>query len=156
MSTLPYPQYENPNGWNSLLPPREPAPPPNEDRAADVLVVGGGFTGLAAARRWAELRTDADIVVVDSSEIGEGNPGRNSGFLLEITLANDADAAQLARMRQCNQLLSKTMHQIRDAVFDGVIDCAIERAGTYRAAAGRARSSAKPRSRSFSERSGRL
>ncbi len=154
MSTSPYPQYESPNGWNSLLPPRESAPPPGEDVVADVLVVGGGFTGLAAARRWAELRPDASIVVIDSSDIGEGNPGRNSGFLLEISLANDADAAQLGRMRQCNQLISRTMHRIRDDVFDGGIDCAIERAGTYRAAAGRAGSDALRKYRAFLDAAG--
>lgn len=149
MSTFPYPQYENRSGWNSLLPPREPAPPPGEDRQVDVLVVGAGFTGLAAAQRWAELRPAASIAVIDSSEIGEGNPGRNSGFLLEIALANDADSSQVARMQQCNQLISNAMRRIRNAVFDGGIDCAIERAGTYRAAAGDAGLDALRRYREF-------
>ena len=136
MSAPTYPDFENRSGWNWLLPP--PALPDRleTDTTADVAIIGAGYTGLAAARRWADERRDEQIVIVDSSEVGEGNPGRNSGFLLEISLANDADPAQMARLAQCNQLISATMNRLRDAVYDGGIDCAIERAGTYRAAAG--------------------
>lgn len=137
MRTSPYPDYENRSGWNSLLPERAAGATLEDDISADLVVVGAGFTGLAAARRWAEIHRDARVVILESSEIGEGNPGRNSGFLLEISLANDADPTQLARMHNCNRLIGATMNGIRDAVFDGGIDCAIERAGTYRAAAGR-------------------
>lgn len=44
------------NGWSAIL---EPLAPPNRcdgDGRADWVVVGGGFTGLAAARRLSELR----------------------------------------------------------------------------------------------------
>lgn len=132
-----FPAYERLSGWNRLLPARTPGAALEQDADVDLVVIGGGFTGIAAAARWAELKPDARIAVVEASEIGEGNPGRNSGFLLEISLANDADAAQLERMHACNQLIGMTMNRLRDAVFDSGIDCAIEHAGTYRAAAGR-------------------
>jgi glycine/D-amino acid oxidase-like deaminating enzyme len=136
MRASTYPDYENRSGWNSLLPGRAAGAALEADTTADLVVVGAGFTGLAAARRWADIHRDARVVVLESSEIGEGNPGRNSGFLLEISLANDADPEQLARMHNCNRLIGATMNHIRDAIFDGGIDCAIEHAGTYRAAAG--------------------
>lgn len=132
-----FPDYERSSGWNRLLPARTPGAALEQDAEVDLVVIGGGFTGIAAAGRWAELNPDARIAMVEASEIGEGNPGRNSGFLLEISLANDADPAQLERMQACNQLISMTMNRMRDAVYDGGIDCAIEHAGTYRAAAGR-------------------
>ena len=154
MRTPTYPQYESRSGWNRLLPPRGSVLRLENDLTADLAVVGGGFTGFAAARRWAELRPDANVVVIDSSEIGEGNPGRNSGFLLEISLANDADAKKLTQMQHCNQLLSGTMNRIRNAVFDGGIDCAIERAGTYRAAAGDPGRAALARYRQFLDAAG--
>ena len=136
-STSSFPDYERSSGWNRLLPARTPGTSLEQDVDADLIVIGGGFTGIAAAGRWAELNPDARIAMVEASEIGEGNPGRNSGFLLEVSLANDADPAQLERMQACNQLISMTMNRMRDAVYDGGIDCAIEHAGTYRAAAGR-------------------
>ncbi len=151
MSRLPYPDYENASGWNRLLPPRTDVLTLTADNRADVVVIGAGFTGIAAARRWSQHRPDDYVVVIDSSEVGEGNPGRNSGFLLEIALANDADASQMDRMAACNRLISDAMKRLRDAVFDGGIDCAIERSGTFRAAAGRSGAGALERYRDFLE-----
>ena len=56
-----------------------------------MVIIGAGFTGIACANRWQALDPNAKIVLIDASEIGEGNPGRNSGFMLEIALAEDAE-----------------------------------------------------------------
>ncbi|MEM6606888.1 MAG: FAD-dependent oxidoreductase, partial [Pseudomonadota bacterium] len=78
-----YPSYKTLCGWNALLPSRTPSPVLEGDQSADVVVVGAGFTGVACARQWQRLSSHSRVVVIDSSEVGEGNPGRNSGFLLE-------------------------------------------------------------------------
>ena len=133
---MSYPRYQNVCGWNRLLPPRTPEPQLAGDEVADVVVVGAGYTGLAAADRWAGLRPDDAVILIDAADVAEGSAGRNSGFLLEITLANDADPNALERLRECNELISATMRRLRDRVFDGGIDCTIEHSGVYRAAAG--------------------
>jgi glycine/D-amino acid oxidase-like deaminating enzyme len=46
---------------------------------ADVVVVGAGFTGLAAAARLASL--GKHTVVIDSGGLGEGASGRNAGMI---------------------------------------------------------------------------
>ena len=46
---------------------------------ADVVVVGAGFTGLAAAARLSAHGLQA--VVVDSGSLGEGASGRNAGMI---------------------------------------------------------------------------
>jgi len=138
MARHTYPRYLNRCGWNALLPARDAGPALEGDRLADLVVVGAGYTGFGAARRWAELNPSHEIVIIDSSEVGEGSPGRNSGFLLEISLANDADPTQMARMRECNELIGATMRRICDLVEEHRIDCQLERAGTFRAAAGEA------------------
>ena len=46
---------------------------------ADVVVVGAGFTGLAAAARLAAH--GKHVVVVDSGALGEGASGRNAGMI---------------------------------------------------------------------------
>jgi glycine/D-amino acid oxidase-like deaminating enzyme len=108
----------------------------NKDIQCDIAIVGAGFTGLAAARQWACHAPSDNIVILDSSEIGEGNPGRNSGFLLEISLANDADVKNMQRMGECNRLIGEAMQEIVGIVNTAGIDCDLHRTGTYRAAAG--------------------
>lgn len=120
-----------------MLAERPISPPPTEDAECEVAIVGAGYTGVAAARQWALHAPGDRIVLLDSSEIGEGNAGRNSGFLLEISLANDADAASMDRMNECNRLVAGAMREIVTQVRDGNIECGLHRSGTYRAAAGR-------------------
>ncbi len=131
-----FPQYQSACGWNALLPPRTATPALEGDHQADVVIIGAGWTGLACARRWQELSPQARVVVIDASEIGEGNPGRNSGFLLEVSLAEDADAANIARMKTCNGLIQETMKSLVADVKASAQAVDLERAGTYRAAAG--------------------
>ncbi len=60
--------------------PGEPCPPLREDVEADVLVVGGGYTGLWTAHRLLELEPGLDVVVVERDICGGGPSGRNGGF----------------------------------------------------------------------------
>ena len=46
----------------------------------DVLVVGGGYTGLWTAWRLAELEPEARVVVLEAGRCGHGPSGRNGGF----------------------------------------------------------------------------
>lgn len=143
------PKYETPCGWNSLLPVRRPENSAPDRQKFDVVIVGAGYTGLATARRWAQLAPGARIALIDATTVGEGNPGRNSGFLLEISLANDVDTDNMARMRECNVLLGDAMQSIRDDVAAAGIDCGLQRSGTFRAAAGAEGEAALDRYRRF-------
>lgn len=149
-----FPHYRSPCGWNALLPPRHDVAVLRNDTRCNVAIVGAGYTGLAAARQWALRAPGDEVLVLDASDIGEGNPGRNSGFLLEIALANDADAEQMQRMQDCNRLIGETMQEIRDTVQRGGIDCDLRRTGTYRAAAGAAGAMAIDHYRAFLEAAG--
>jgi glycine/D-amino acid oxidase-like deaminating enzyme len=57
-----------------------PAPPLAGDRAADVVVIGGGFTGLWAAWHVKQLQPDARVVLLEADGCGRGPSGRNGGF----------------------------------------------------------------------------
>lgn len=135
MLASPFPRYREPCGWQAMLAPRQARPALAGDQDADVAVVGAGYTGLAAARTWAQARPDDRVVVLDSSEVGEGSPGRNSGFLLEIALADDADARAVTRLARCNALIAEAMTELRRLVDGHGIPCQLTRSGTYRAAA---------------------
>jgi len=151
MTTECFPTYERPSGWNALLPKRTPKDSLENSISCEVAVVGAGYTGLAAARRWAKLAADDRIVLLDSSEVGEGSPGRNSGFLIEIMMADDANIANVSRMLECNRLIGGAVDDLRGIVERENIDCGLARTGTYRTAAGHAGTRALDRYRQFLE-----
>jgi len=58
-----------------------PRPPLTADLEADVLVVGGGYTGMWTAWYARQLEPEARIVLLESEEVcGHGPSGRNGGF----------------------------------------------------------------------------
>ncbi len=57
------------------------APPLAGGRTADVVIVGGGYTGLWTAWRLTELEPGARIVVLEADICGGGPSGRNGGFV---------------------------------------------------------------------------
>ncbi|MER7083797.1 NAD(P)/FAD-dependent oxidoreductase, partial [Saccharopolyspora kobensis] len=61
-------------------PPREPLT--GADRA-DLVVVGGGFTGLWAAILAKQRRPELDVLLLEAHRLGHGGSGRNGGFLSE-------------------------------------------------------------------------
>ncbi len=60
----------------------EPAPPLEGSVAADVCIVGGGYTGLWTALRLKELEPSLDVAIVEADVCGGGASGRNGGFVL--------------------------------------------------------------------------
>lgn len=65
--------------WTETSPlPRFPASP--LPASTDVAVIGGGYTGLSAARTLARL--GADVTVLEQRTLGWGASGRNGGFVL--------------------------------------------------------------------------
>jgi glycine/D-amino acid oxidase-like deaminating enzyme len=58
-----------------------PTPKLEGDAAADVCIVGGGYTGLWAALALKERDPSLQVVLVESETCGAGPSGRNGGFL---------------------------------------------------------------------------
>jgi glycine/D-amino acid oxidase-like deaminating enzyme len=54
------------------------------DVACDCLVIGAGWMGLHAARRFAELNPNASVVLVDAGRIGNNASGRCMGFVIDL------------------------------------------------------------------------
>jgi glycine/D-amino acid oxidase-like deaminating enzyme len=67
----------------------EAGPPPRlaplaGDTSADVVVIGGGYTGLWAA--WHAAEAGASVMVLEAGRCGHGPSGRNGGFVSSLAL----------------------------------------------------------------------
>lgn len=79
-----FPAPDGINGWWETLPGAAPARTVSSEHRFDWVVVGGGITGLCAARRLAELAPGASIALVEADRIGRTTAGRNSGFFVDL------------------------------------------------------------------------
>ena len=85
------PKDPRPSGWYAILPEPPPVRRLSGQQKADWVVVGAGFTGVAAARRLAELAPSSRIVLIEAQRAGMGASGRNAGFIIDVP--HNADAA---------------------------------------------------------------
>ncbi len=131
------PTHLGPAGWAELLGPG-PAPRPLEgDRRADLVVVGGGFAGLSAARRLHQLDPRLKVMVLEAGRLAEGAAGRNSGFMIDLPheLASD-DYAGSGDDRALIALNRQAISFAADAVEDyGIQPDFFDRAGKINGAA---------------------
>ena len=65
----------------------EVLPPLDGDRRADVVVIGGGYTGLWTAWHALAAEPDAEVVVLEAGRCGHGPSGRNGGFVTGVDLS---------------------------------------------------------------------
>ena len=72
----------------------EPRPPLSKDDTCELLIVGGGYTGLWAALQARERMPDLDIVLLESTFVGDGASGRNGGNIA-ISLTHSEHNADL-------------------------------------------------------------
>jgi glycine/D-amino acid oxidase-like deaminating enzyme len=66
--------------WLEEAPAVEELPSLEGERRADVVVVGGGYTGMWAAWHLKQLEPEADVVLLEGDRCGYGPSGRNGGF----------------------------------------------------------------------------
>ena len=87
----------------------DPQPPLAGEHRADVVVVGGGYTGMWAA--WHLRERGADVVLLDAGICGEGPSGRNGGFVDHL-----AHAAPRLRALAGDEAARATVHASLAAV----------------------------------------
>lgn len=130
-----FPRYASPCGWTALLPPRTPTPPAEGVITAKYAVVGAGYTGLAAARRLAELDPTAPIVVLEATSTGEGSAARNSGFVSPRDIPASAAPADLAHTAALNRYGEEGFAWLLELTQRHDIDCELRLTGRLKAAA---------------------
>ncbi len=66
--------------WHATLPPASRRASLTEETAADMVIVGAGYTGLWTAYYLKENAPELDIVVLEANFVGFGASGRNGGW----------------------------------------------------------------------------
>lgn len=81
VSIMPYQSPISPgrSWYEDTAGPRPEYPALDGDRSCDVVIVGGGFTGLSAAVHLAKAGTN--VVLIEAYRFGDGASGRNGGQL---------------------------------------------------------------------------
>lgn len=136
MSDAILPRDDKCNGWYQLLDAPAPARRLNSVEHADWLVIGAGFTGLAAARRLAELRPGERVVLLEALRVGQGASGRNTGFVIDLPHKRDLEGDDLARKQKLLSLNRAAIDDLETLVSQHAINCGWSRAGKYQGAVG--------------------
>ncbi|MFD9079160.1 NAD(P)/FAD-dependent oxidoreductase [Streptomyces erythrochromogenes] len=113
--------------------PGKPAPQPalTSDERCDLLVIGGGYSGLWTALLAKERDPGRDVVLIESKEAGWAASGRNGGFCaasLTHGLGNGI-ARWPGELAKLEELGARNLDAIEEAVARYGIDCDFERTG---------------------------
>ena len=119
--------------WSLALPPLNPGP--THDFHADIIVIGGGFTGLSAAYYMRQTLPKAKVVVLEAVRCGNGASGRNGAMLMTSTddtyMEPDIDPTLHRRLYA---LTRDNIHRIRRLSLGVGIDCEIDLNGALQVA----------------------
>lgn len=104
-------------------------------QAADVVIIGGGITGLSAALHLVE--TGARVVLMEADELGAGASGRNGGFVVPHFARTDPKVV-IASLGAAGERLVDLVGNSATALFDLVrryeIDCDARQGGWFQPA----------------------
>ena len=106
------------------------------DRSADVVIVGGGYSGLSAAH--ALQRRGIEAVVLEARAVGWGASGRNGGAVLgkfRVPFPAMAKAHGLETARRMHDIAHESLDVVDELIADLAIPHAqFERTGNLRCA----------------------
>jgi glycine/D-amino acid oxidase-like deaminating enzyme len=104
---------------------------------ADVVIIGGGFTGISSAFHLKKAYPALRVVVLESNVVGFGASGRNAGFI--TTLFGQSLSLTMRRFGkqktlQAYRYMEQAVNYVEDLIQARDLDCDYERPGLLRVA----------------------
>ncbi len=123
--------------WRESREPRAPAPPLSSGVACDVAIIGGGYTGLAAAYHLKAADPGLDVAILEAETAGFGASGRNGGFVM--TLFGDSAGHMTAlhgkdAVREAHAYMVRAIGALEATIAEHGLDCEYERTGFLKVA----------------------
>lgn len=109
----------------------------SQDITVDVVIVGGGYTGLWAAYYLNQIAPNMSIAVLEARHIGFGGSGRNGGWCSAfLPMSPQEMAAQhgVEAMRSIQHEMFTTLDEIQTVTNKENIDCGFIKGGTITSA----------------------
>lgn len=119
--------------WIDRATRRDALPPLSDDGDVDLLVIGGGYTGLWTALHAKEREPGRSVMIVEGARIGHAASGRNGGFV-DPSLTHGLSNGIARWPRQIDQIVKLSTENFRGMVDDierHGIECDWTEAGTY-------------------------
>jgi gamma-glutamylputrescine oxidase len=88
---------ENRSLWASYTPDYLPNPPLKGDVRADMVIIGGGYTGISTAYQMSQRFPDKKIVLLEAKSLANGASGRNGGMMLNWVYGTGPLSAEMTR-----------------------------------------------------------
>jgi len=125
--------YQSKSWWLESLPETivpNPGLPPAQK--ADVVIIGGGYTGLSAGWHLKQMKPGMDVRVIESDVCGYGASGRNGGFsmtLFGLTKGITKFRFSDEKAKSAHRYMEEAVDYLHDFITTNKIDCDYERSG---------------------------
>ena len=125
--------YREKSYWLEALP--EPIKPNSalaENQTADVVIIGGGYTGLSTGYHLKKLNPALEVRLIEADVCGYGASGRNGGFsmtLFGLTKGITAFRFNDEKARAAQVYMEKAVDYLHEFIMEHGIDCDYEQSG---------------------------
>lgn len=123
--------------WAKTAPAAPPTTPLTGDKTAEIVIIGGGYTGLSAALHLAQA--GRSVILLEAKDIGFGGAGRNVGLInAGMWVMPDDLPGELGEIHgeRLLNLLGNGPQTVMALIEQHAIECELTRSGTLHCAVG--------------------